>query len=357
MLKNLFYIVLIILFSACRDLSQFDENIKPSEELQIGVKIDALGDRVSRIFQDSENNYWFAHNGVVRYDGKELIQFTTDDGLYANRVRDIQEDHLGNILFDTGEGVNKFNGKTIEKLIPIEDQEQAKGLNPEDLWFAGKWNIDGVYRYDGENLCYLKLPKHVLEKEAREINPNVTFSLYSSYTTFKDNSGNAWFGGSTFGACRFDGTDFFWVSEREMTEIDPGPAMGVRSIVQDRDGNFYFASNVSSKYEVLNVDGSTSYKKLPGIHTSEESPPYTSCISMVMDDNGDFWMANYKGGIWKYDGEVFTHYPILIDGVEAELFSVYKDRSGTLWLGTHNAGTWKFDGEKFSLFVPELAKP
>ena len=343
-----------VLFS-CKGFSQSEERTALNEELQVGKKIDKLGNGVTRVFHDSKNNYWFSHKGVVKYDGNTFIQFTTDDGLYANRVRDIQEDHLGNIYFDTGEGINKFNGKTIEKLVVTDSPSKAKDLNSTDLWFAGNWNMNGTYRYDGQNLYHLKLPKNELEEETKH-HSAPTNTLYSNYTTFKDKQGNIWMGGSTFGACRFDGSNFLWVSEREMTEIDPGPSMGVRSIVQDAEGNLYFASNVSSKYRISELDGQPTYEKLPGIDTSQEPNADWSCISMIIDNEGSFWMAQYEGGVWKYDGESFTHYPILINDQEAQLFSIYKDQSGVIWLGTHNAGTWKFDGEDFSRFEPETSK-
>ncbi|MFK7787228.1 MAG: two-component regulator propeller domain-containing protein [Crocinitomicaceae bacterium] len=354
MLKTIIFIVSLTTLSSCKGIHPPEENV--STRPTIGTKIESLGKRVARVFQDSKNNYWFAHEGIVKYDGKNLIQFTMEDGLYANRVRDIQEDHLGNIYFDTGEGINKYDGTSIEKLTPITNSEKAKDLHPTDLWFAGNWNMNGVYRYDGKDLYRLKMPKHELDEEANQASPNSSFSFYTNYSTFKDHLGNAWMGGAVFGACRFDGSNFFWISEREMTEIDPGPAMGVRSIVQDKDGCFYFASNINSKYRVVELDGVTTYEKLPGIDTSLEPEAYSACISMEIDNKGNFWMTQYEGGVWKYDGKSFSHYPVLINKEEAQVFSIYKDRNGVLWVGTHNAGVWKFNGKGFERFTPKIAK-
>ena len=345
---------LIFIFSTCKGLSQPEVKESVNDELKIGETIQQLGNSVARIFQDSKNNYWFASDGAVKYDGKTLTRFTTEDGLYSNRVRDFQEDHLGNIYFDTGEGINKFDGKTIEKLEVVDDINKARMLEPTDLWFAGEWNMNGVYRCDGDYLYQLKLPKHEHEEECKRLHPNVSFVLYANYTTFKDKTGNIWMGGCTFGACRFDGSSFLWVSEREMTEIDPGPALGVRAILQDLDGNFYFSSDFTSKYRIVSYDGVDTYEKLDGIHTSTEADLSNGCMSIAQDDDGNFWIAYYQGGVWKYDGEKFTHFPILINNEEADLFSIYKDRKGVLWLGTHNAGTFKFNGENFERFEPTL---
>ncbi|PHR27170.1 MAG: hypothetical protein COA38_13730 [Fluviicola sp.] len=354
--KSFSLIGLIFIFSACTGLSQPENEETRNDKPIIGRTIKKLETGVSRIFQDSQDNYWFASNGLIRYNGETLTRFTTEDGLYSNRIRDIQEDHLGNIYFDTGEGINKFDGKTIEKLEVIDDRLKARKLEVNDLWFVGDWNSNGVYRYDGQNLYQLKLPKHTLEEEFKRINPHGSFDPYSSYTTFRDKTGNIWFGGCTFGACRFNGSSFLWISEREMTEVDPGPAIGVRSILQDLDGNFYFSSDLTSKYTIVNYDGVDTYEKLDGMKSAQETDRPSSCMSIVQDDEGNFWMANYRGGVWKYDGEEFTHYPILLNNKEVDLFSIYKDRQGILWLGTHNAGVYKFNGEDFERFEPKLTK-
>lgn len=350
LIKYTTFIALIAALIACKGLAQPESEETENENLVIGKTIEQLGTNVSRIFQDSQNNYWFASNGVVKYDGETLTQFTTKDGLYQNRVRDIQEDHLGNIYFDTGKGINKFDGNKIEKLEVIDDSAKARMLEPNDLWFAGDFNMNGAYRWDGEQLYHLKMPKHSEEVEFRRNNPTVSYHLYSNYSTLKDKDGYIWFGGSTFGACRFDGNDFLWVSEREMTELNGGSSMGVRTILQDLDGNFYFGSDLTSKYKIVTHEGVETYEKLPGFTYSKEVDSPTSTMSIVQDDEGNFWMSIYQGGVWKYDGEKYTHYPILLNNKEVELFSIYKDHQGVLWLGTHNAGTYKFNGKDFVKF-------
>lgn len=338
---------------SCSDLRQPDVQLKESDTSSFGTNINQLGTSVTRVFQDSHGNYWFASKGAVKYDGETFIRFTTEDGLYSNRIRDFQEDHLGNIYFDTGSGINKYTGTEIVKLTVVNDTTKANLLTDNDLWFAGKWNTNGVYRCDGQSLYYHELSGHPLEKEVRSVNPSFSYNPYACYTTFKDRAGNIWMGGSTFGASRFDGKTLFWISEREMTEVDPGPAMGVRSIVQDKQGDFYFASHVDTKYRVIELDGVLSYEKLAGVPTSSREDVHSDCISMEIDENGHIWMAHYKGGVWKYDGERFKHYPILIKNEEAELFSIYKDRTGVLWLGSHNAGAHRFDGNNFEQFQPK----
>jgi hypothetical protein len=63
-------------------------------------------------------------------------------------------------------------------------------------------------------------------------------------------------------------------------------------------------------------------------------------------------MATYGVGVWRYDGEKVTHYPVK-DGAKAiTVFAIYKDNRGDLWLGTHEAGAYKFNGKSFEKFKP-----
>ena len=65
---------------------------------QIGSDVPKMEKDIMIIFQDSKGNFWFGsrENGVYRYDGKTLTQFTTKEGLCFDRIRGIQEDGDGN---------------------------------------------------------------------------------------------------------------------------------------------------------------------------------------------------------------------------------------------------------------------
>ena len=67
---------------------------------------------------------------------------------------------------------------------------------------------------------------------------------------------------------------------------------------------------------------------------------------------GVLWMATYGYGVWRYDGEKVTRYPVKDGDKEITLFSIYKDNRGDLWLGTHEAGAYKFNGKTFEKFRP-----
>jgi ligand-binding sensor domain-containing protein len=54
-------------------------------------------------------------SGVWRYDGKNITNYTTKNGLTSNSIQTIYKDKKGELWFGTGEGVFKFNGETFSK--------------------------------------------------------------------------------------------------------------------------------------------------------------------------------------------------------------------------------------------------
>ncbi len=372
--KIVFTIIFITLISTCNTqdipnaskVNKSQSNSTPFESSKIvESKIDEptslMDKKIMNIFQDSNNHYWFCSRdkGVYQYDGEKITHFSEKDGLVHNRIRGIQEDKLGNIYFDSGVGVSKFDEQNFETLELDVNSKNDWKLAPNDLWFEGIWNKNGACRYDGEKLYHLEFPKHELEDEVHAFYPNIIHSPYEVYKIDKDSKGNIWFGTSMLGACRFDGKSHFWVSEREMTEIDPGPAAGVRSILEDENGDFWFSSNVNHKYKIIknnttSQESEFSYKKIKGIDTSVVPKLNNYFMYIEQDKKGNIWMVRYDGGVWKYDGENLIHYPITFKNqdVDVLLFKMYKDRQGDLWLTTHNAGALKFNGETFESFKP-----
>jgi len=71
---------------------------------------------------------------------------------------------------------------------------------------------------------------------------------YTAYSIYKDSKGNIWFGTAALGVIRYNGKSFDWISENDVTEIHDKPANGVRSIIEDRDGYFWF--NTLFRYNV-----------------------------------------------------------------------------------------------------------
>ena len=325
-----------------------------------GELVAELDEKIWDIYQDSKGNYWFGSNGegIYFYDGVSLRKYTIQDGLINNTIRGIQGDHLGNVFIETPEGISKYDGKTFTNLKPIIAPFNEWKLEPHDLWFNCNGNPNDVYRYDGELLYELKLPRKNLYKAFGKVVLGLGFegmnsSPYSVFGLDRDKAGNLWIGTIVAGAYRYDGESFLWIAEKELTTLPDGRVPGVRSMIEDRDGNIWL-SNFISKYKISEKNGMLQYEKLAGVDMSkghfQNRIPYFN--SGLADNKGDLWMTTYTGGVWKYDGNELHNFPVKDGEKEVLLISIYEDSDGVLWLGTDNAGVYKFNGKTFDKFEP-----
>jgi ligand-binding sensor domain-containing protein len=336
-------------FLSCNGQKKAEPKTNEMETIQIGTVVSELDNQIWKILEDSKGNYWFGSNGngIYSLNENELKQYTTTDGLVNDSIRGIQEDTKGNIYIETHKGISKFDGMQFTTLKAIKSSQNQWKLEPNDLWFG--YNANDVYRFDGDNLYELKLPRKDVKKAFgidTLISPFNSNNPFTVYGVNKDKDGNIWFGTFVAGAFRYDGESFLWFDDKELSILPDGTAGGVRSILQDKEGYFWL-SNFKSKYK---IEANTStYKKLKGIE--KDKPHYFN--SGLVDDHGNLWMTTYGGGLWKYDGKTLLKIEINSEIENLLLVSIYQDKKGILWLGTDNDGVYKQNGNVFEKYVPK----
>jgi ligand-binding sensor domain-containing protein len=324
----------------------------------IGIVADHLDPSVRKVFQDSQDNYWFmGDSGVYKTKDSLIVWLRAEDGLHSNHIRYIQEDKQGDLYFESDEGVTKYDGKTFQQLWIKEGFETDWKLGDNDMWFQIGFSNKGPYRYDGDTLYRLEFPSTSTEVKFFELYPNAGYSPYGLYYHFTDSKNNVWFGTTSMGAARFDGNSVGWMYEDYLTHTPEGGDFGIRSIFEDSHGDFWIC-NTRERFHVSGQSADASsevkieYTKSPGVgfktDTGEMYYPYF--FSMVEDKAGDLWMASYDEGVYRKSGDELIHYP-LKEGDETVLtFLFYKDNSGGIWLTTHNFGLYKYDGQNFVRF-------
>ncbi len=328
--------------------SSYEKNTKQlNKQIEKGNTVKELGSNIMVIYQDKNNIYWFGswETGVYKYDGKTLINYTTKHGLSNNRVDEIKEDKSGNIYFTSSNSkstISKFDGNLFTTISAKISNDWK--LESTDMWFRHSYeNEEKVYRYDGNTLFELELPQ-----------PPYLSNPFGVYSIYKDRIGNIWFGTNPVGVCRYDGQSFKWITEEDVTEFRSGGANGVRSITEDKNGDFWF--NTEYRYGVydsttLESDKFyTRHKSIGGLDGKKDSS-LDEYLSTVKDNFNNLWFVTYLDGVWKYDGTKIMHYPVQDNSKDISLFSIYKDNKGDLWLGTHENGAYKFNGTTFEKFI------
>ena len=335
----------LILLTFCNE--QTTSHKAKTDNIIKGDTVAELGKSIMVIHQDKNNNHWFGswETGVYKYDGKTLINYTTKHGLLNNRIDEIKEDTFGNIYFvsaNATSAISKYNGNTFTTLTAVPSESWK--LEPTDMWFKYSYGNTGkVYRYDGITLYELKLPSP----------PNLS-NPFDVYSIYRDQKGNVWFGTNPIGVCRYDGKSFEWITEEDVTEFRDEGANGVRSILEDKNGDFWFNTEYRySVYDSTTLHSNkfyTRHKSIGGLDGNKNSN-LDEYLSSVIDDNGNLWFVTYLDGVWKYDGTKITNYSVQDNTKNISLFSIYNDNSGELWLGTHENGAYKFNGTIFEKFT------
>ncbi len=356
---------LLLLLTHCNGQKQTSSGTHAvqASAISMGDTVSALGNSIWTVFQATNGDYWFGSdtNGVYRFDGNTLLHYSTDQGLSSNRIRGIQEDKQGNLFFSTLGGINKYDGHRFILLTAIKSTspDDHWKLQPDDLWFhtLGKSGEKGPYRYDGEHLYQLEFPKHYLADEYFSKFPNNAWSPYEVYAIYQDHQGAMWFGTSNFGLCRYDGQSLSWLYEDHLTNVPNGGSFGIRSMLEDSKGKFWFC-NTRYRFhispDITQEDGKIliNYEREKGIGgiTASDGTDHVYFLSATEDNNGDLWMVTYNEGVWRYNGTTVTHYTVTDAGKDITLFSIYKDKQGALWLGTHANGAYTFNGQAFEKF-------
>lgn len=363
-IKNMTLLLLIfnLFFDSCNEVQKTNQAIKSNSvnSMTTGDTVSELSNNIMVIYQDKKNNYWFGswQDGLYKYDGKSIFHFTTAHGLPSNRVEEIKEDELGNIYINTTKGIIKYSENQFSNLKESNENSLQWNLNPNDLWFKNFTNGQYFYRYDGNVLHSIKTPKNKIGEEWIQKNPSSALSPYAIYCSYKDSKGNVWFGTSLAGVFRYNGKSFDWIAESDVNEMHNGPANGVRSIIEDKDGYFWF--NTEYKYDIYNKafvainfeDSAKFYRRIKSIGSLDgrKNGDLNEFLSIIKDDYNNLWIAFYLNGVWKVDGKKAMQYTIQVDGNNIPVFCLFKDNNGDIWLGTEKNGAFKFNGQAFAKF-------
>jgi ligand-binding sensor domain-containing protein len=302
------FTTLIILATSCTGQEENSAAIQSPNTMELPAQID---DYVVDAFQDSKGNLWFGtlEKGVARYDGSTLRYLTTQDGLPSNRVVSIIEDASGVLWFGTGAGLSKFDGTTFvnysEKEGLCSDMVSNLFIDSKGNFWIGTWG--GVCKFDGTAFENFPIPYPEIETY---INPDTKNWITS---IAEDSSGAIWFGRDGYGASRFDGKSFV-----HYTTTDGLNSNNVQAILDDREGNIWIGTRVGEK------------------------------------DNPDANKKSGKGGLNRYDGEKFIHFPQMNGLSENDVYALYLDASNHVWIGTTSSGVYRYANNAFTHYdVPK----
>ena len=206
-----------------------------------------------------------------------------------------------------------------------------------NIWFA-HGDLPGVSVYDGEAFR---------QYNAKQGLPGLSSTVYA------DRDGNIWVG-TWSGAFRFDGKKFANINVPKSTATNPSFKISLNSvwcITQDRQGNMWFGTDGNG---VFKHDGNdfTHFTTANGLLTN-------NVVRMLEDRQGNLWFASIAsrqpkvtadGGLTRFDGKSITGFPDVKGLANNDIYLMFEDKAGDIWIGSAGVGAYRFNGKDFELF-------
>jgi len=358
---------------------------------------------ILNIREGADGSLWFCtvQNGLFRWNGKSMLNVTTNDGLDHNYVYDVMplgkhdawifgykglyhlmntkiepielpkeipshtrfygflRDKAKNIWIGTTAGVLKYRDGEFKKLTMkngLVDNNIWKIIQDREgnLWFGSKSN--GVSKLNSERFKIYKSEEDLPYPAVNAV--------------FRDSKKRVWLG-TRGGVAIWDGAKRQFVKEKDglsseiISDFDED-ANGTIYIGSDfgittyRDGKFtqYIAekTDLNDCRDVF-VDGSTIWlgtKNGPAVfeqgHISQpfNAMAFPQYVFDAVRKGKDIWFG-YDDGVLKFDGERFVQLTAKDGFFDGRTRSVLVGPDGNLWFGT-NSGVYRYDGKSCKNF-------
>lgn len=295
---------------------------------------------VRDLFEDSKGTIWMAtnHYGVLRLMGDDLEYFTSEEGFNARRVHKILEDKNGNIWFATGSGLIRYDGKDFvdfNRDVSLFNAEVwCLSLDNSGMFWLG--TKEGLFQFDGREYHAFPLPASNVEDPVFNISP-----LRISHI-MEDRSGKMWFGTDGSGLYVYNrkanvekGEEAFQLYTKEQGLCDNT----ITNLLEDRAGNIWIGSAFGglSRFNLAAKEqGENSFENF----TIKNEIQGQEIGALYEDKEGDIWISVENIGVYRYNSKhasgdlnPFTLYNEA-DGLESKgILAIQEDQSGRFWLG------------------------
>ena len=274
---------------------------------------------------DSAGTVWITTgNGVLRYDGKTVERLSRGNGLGFDNVHDVLVDREGNVWFGTDAGASKLVPGPFKLLTEAQGlphpfvraiSEDARGR----LWVGGR---QGGAILEGDHF-------RVLDFGAARTPPNI-------YSIAPLPDGRMLLGTRFGGLYLHDG-----VRARLYTTDNGLPSDFILALLPDSAGVWIGTHRGLARWE----DG----KIAPVTHAS--FPVNMGVIAMAHDADGRVWIGTSSDGVVILDGERVVRLG-LEQGLTTEtIWSLGRAGDGAMWIGSNGDGAFRVSGDRIERFT------
>ncbi len=250
-----------------------------------------------------------AFDGLYRLDSEGLRRWSVADGLPQNRITAVLVEPDGIWVGTQGGVVFLPDGVELPQgAVPVGTMRvNSFDRDPDGtLWLAA---TDGLYR---------QRPGEPIELISQGI----------FWSTLRDSSGRRWFGGRQRSYSLDPGPGQRLVA---IAESDGMPALPVRQILQDRDGQIWFANAGAGLYRYKGGR----YERVPGLGSDV-------VYSVAQDAEGNLWAGTSSGFCSIRDGAILGYGRT--EGLGTDfILSMAADAHNRIYVGSNGRGLFRID--------------
>ncbi len=373
-MKKLLTILLLITISTLRAQN-------PEYEMGLFNKMDGLGqDYVYSLIQDKRNFLWVGTgNGLARYNGRSIENFTTADSLNDNFITSSALDGNGNILFgDFSGGITKYDGNKFLSIGLDEIDKKIIALSTSKLngFTWGVTQAGTILKIDDSkieaiNKAILKdkvINSLVVVGDRLLVGTNEGLIVLDLYADGELSEGKMpeileWINVTalhiTIGGSVYVGTESagFFMSQHfqslDFQQLNLGEGFNdyvVTAILEDSGNNLWLGTKRSGTHLIKSNDIGLSRQVFDGYSG------YPNFINTIFEDKeGSIWLGTVGEGLVQIVKNQFIHYNFKqmfgVDNINAgvELLKdtyLYTTNKG-VFLGKFNHIKNKFEFEKY----------
>lgn len=293
------------------------------------------------LLQDSRGFIWVGTNegGVARFDGQTFETFNKSTGLSDNVVRSLYEDSKGNIWIGTDNGLTLYDGysfKIIGKEQGLKGTSVLKILESKNGLIWAATNDGGLARISMKD----SLSVSVFSTDDGLVSDFI-FDIY------EDQGKNLWLGMvGGINIIEFDDSTQLKIKKIDKPDFKSESVITILSLEAEKNGTIWFGSYGSGLYKAsLNNDLNNIVVEASPLN---ERIPEMTVWDMLINSNGELWLATDKNGIVKqYDGKI-TGFFNKDNGLQSnQIVDILRDSRGNMWFATFGQGIMMYPGEKF----------
>lgn len=317
------------------------------------------------IAQTADGTIWVAtEEGLMRINRDQIRIYRQRDGLPDERIRDVVVDHDDHLWVATYSGLAIMTDGQFEIYDSrhglINERIQTITLTgPHQFWLGTE---NGASFFDGEQF--------------RNFTAEQGLSATIIYSTLMDREGNIWLGTLGNGVNLYTGDIF------QNYTVDNGLLNNVvNGFEEDSEGNIWIGmyggglirleddemvrigeekgltdnkvytmfADSQNRMWIGTREGLFIYENGSVSQVSAEQFPF-QVIRKIGEIDNEYWIATYKDGLIRYDGEIIEQYNTENGLLNNTVMDYEVDDEGNIWIATYG-GVAVFDGTSFRHFT------